>query len=82
MRKLISVLAILTLLGTPVFADDVDISYDAMNKAIVTQVKYETLETYRTDEIKGLKKEIGFLKFETFIKDVLIVALAIVKITN
>ena len=64
------------------FSTDTDITYQAMNKAIQTQVKYETLEQFRVTEKKELQNEISSLKFENLIKDILLVVLATIKITN
>ena len=61
-------------------ADDTDVIYDAMNKALVTQTKYETLDTYRQQDLKAKDDEIGSLKWSNFVKDILIVTLAIVRI--
>jgi len=63
-------------------ATDIDIAAQAMNKAIQAQVKYETLQLQQEQQIKELKKEVGDVKLEGMIKDLLIVILATIKITH
>ena len=83
MRRLIRWVVLVSMLVCPLIqADDIDLAAKAMQKAIVTQVKYETLEMARTKEIKELKTQVNSLKIDGIIKDILIVTLAVIKITN
>ncbi len=61
---------------------DIDLAAQAMQKAIQTQIKYETLQEAHTDKIKDLKGEVGELKLQNLLKDLLIVALAVVRVSQ
>jgi hypothetical protein len=76
------VLVLMTLVSPIVHTNDIDIATEAMHKAIVTQVKYETLEYSYETQVKELKQEVKGLKLEGMIKDILIVALAVIKISS
>lgn len=82
MKKILSYILIICLLSFPIANEkDINIAAEAVDKAIRTQTIYETKEEIRKEQIKEYKKEINSLKLENTIKDVLIVILAIARIS-
>ena len=78
----IIITAFLISLSLMSFSTDTDIAYQAMNKALITQTRYETLQVVQDEKIKELKSEVGSLKLEGLIKDFFIVALAVLQVTR
>lgn len=61
---------------------DIDITAEAIQKAIVQQVKYETKEQVMIEKIEELKKENNNLKLDILIKEAFIVVIAVYALMN
>jgi cell division protein FtsB len=72
----------LVLLFSFIFSSDISITAEAIQKAIVTQVKYETKEQNLVDRIEELKKENNNLKLDILIKETFIVVIAVYALMN